>query len=94
MIGEIRRVLKDGGFHLGTLRSSRDTFIRRGTHLGDDVWITDLKDLNNSTVSFFNENELQGLFSPYREFSYGIMERTLPGDMTKLISHWYYRARK
>jgi ubiquinone/menaquinone biosynthesis C-methylase UbiE len=92
MIAEIMRVLKTGGWHIGTLRSSRDTFLKRGRHLKNDVWCTGLEDLEGSVVSFFDEDELQKAFSPYRDFAYGIMERTLPGDMHKLISHWYFRA--
>jgi ubiquinone/menaquinone biosynthesis C-methylase UbiE len=94
MLGEIHRVLKKGGWHVGTLRSARDTHLRRGKHLGDNVWITDLADLESSTVSFYDEEELREALSLYRESAYGIMERTVPGDMARVISHWYYRAEK
>lgn len=92
MMAEIRRVLKPGGWHIGTMRSSRDTYLKRGTHLENNVWRTGLEDLEGSVVSFFSEDELREALSSYSEFAYGIMERTIPGDMSKLISHWYFRA--
>lgn len=94
MIGEIMRVLKTGGWHIGTLRSSRDTYLKRGTHLENNVWRTGLEDLEGSVVAFFTEDELKEALSPYREFAYGIMERTIPGDMDRLISHWYFWAKR
>lgn len=94
MIEEIMRVLKIGGWHIGTLRSSRDTYLKRGTHLENNVWRTGLEDLEGSVVSFFSEDELKDALSCYREFEYGIMERTTPGDMSRLISHWYFWAKR
>lgn len=94
MMEEIRRVLKRGGWHVGTLRSARDTHLRKGKPLGDNVWITDLADLKNSVASFYDEEELRGALAMYRDSAYGIMERTPPGDMQRLISHWYFRAEK
>ncbi len=94
MIGEIMRILKNGGWHIGTLRSSRDTYLKKGTHLENNVWRTGLDDLEGSVVSFFSEDELKEALSPYREFAYGIMERTTPGDMSSLISHWYFWAKR
>ncbi len=94
MMKEVRRVLKTGGWHVGTLRSARDTHLKRGKHLGDNVWVTDLADLKTSVVSFYDEEELGKALSIYGDSAYGIMERTLPGDMGRLISHWYFRAVK
>lgn len=91
---EIHRLLKPGGFLFGTLRSARDTMLRRGRHLGNNVWITDLKDIQNSTVSFYDENELSEALALFSRHQYGLMERTSPGDLTKTISHWYFQAEK
>ncbi len=94
MVEEIMRVLKTGGWHIGTLRSSRDTYLKKGTHLENNVWRTGLQDLEGSVVSFFSEEELKKALIPYKNFAYGIMERTIPGDMSCLISHWYFRAER
>ncbi len=94
MIGEIRRVLKSGGYLFATLRSGRDTYLKRGKHLGNDTWITDLDDISGSIASFYSEDELKVSFSIFSDFSYGLMERTIMGDTKSLISHWVIEARK
>ncbi|MBP7901433.1 MAG: class I SAM-dependent methyltransferase [Spirochaetes bacterium] len=92
-MSEIFRILKSGGFLLGTLRSSRDTFMRRGKEISDNVWITDLDDIKGSMVSFYDEKELSGAFKQFENFEYGLMERT-PLGSDKVISHWYFVAKK
>lgn len=94
MLEEILRILKSGGCLFATLRSERDTYLKRGRHLGNNVWITDLNDISGSTASFYGEGELQVAFSIFSTYTYGLMERTLMGDITSLISHWVIEARK
>lgn len=94
MLKEIHRILKNGGSLMATLRSSRDTYLKRGKHIGNDTWITDLNDINGSTASFYSEEELQSAFSLFGSFTYGLMERTIMGDITALISHWVIEAGK
>ncbi|HON77428.1 MAG TPA: class I SAM-dependent methyltransferase [Spirochaetota bacterium] len=94
IISEIYRVLKPGGMLFGTLRSARDTMLRSGRHAGNNVWITDLKDIRNSVVSFYDEEELNGALTPFTRHRYGIMERSTLGDITRTISHWYFEAVK
>ena len=77
-----------------TLRSEHDTMMRKGRDLGNNVWVTDLSDIQSSVVSFYSEHELTEAFSNFTELSYGIMERTVPGKMQERISHWYFRAQK
>ena len=92
-VSEIFRILKHGGFLLGTLRSNRDTFMRRGKETGDNVWVTDLDDIKGSTVSFYDDKELSEGFKQFKDFEYGLMERT-PLGSDKVISHWYFSAKK
>jgi ubiquinone/menaquinone biosynthesis C-methylase UbiE len=94
MLAEIMRILKPGGHVFATLRSSRDTYLKRGTHLGNDTWVTDLKDISGTTASFYSESELRNELSVFGEYAYGLIERTLLGDMSSLISHWIIHARK
>jgi ubiquinone/menaquinone biosynthesis C-methylase UbiE len=93
-ITEIRRVMKKGGRLFGTLRSEMDTYLKKGRHTGNDTWITDLDDIKNSVASFYNENELKSALNIFSKFEYGIIERTIIGEMQKRISHWIFRAEK
>ncbi|MBN2157752.1 MAG: class I SAM-dependent methyltransferase [Spirochaetes bacterium] len=93
MVDEIHRILKPDGFLFATLRSSRDTYLKKGKHIGNDTWITDLSDIQGSMVSFYEEHEMRTAFSIFTEFSYGLMERTLIGELSSLISHWIIEAR-
>ncbi len=90
---EISRILKKSGMLFGTLRTNRDTFLKRGNHIGDDTWVTDHKEIHKTTVSFYSEDELQNSLSIYRDYRYGIMERSTTGDTDVLISHWFFWAK-
>lgn len=94
MLDEVSRILKKGGMLFGTLRTERDSYVKRGKHLGNDVWVTNLDDIENSTVSFYSETELQSALNIFNKSKYGLMERTLLGDINSRISHWMFRAEK
>ncbi|MDR3238235.1 MAG: class I SAM-dependent methyltransferase [Spirochaetia bacterium] len=94
MINEIIRILKTGGRLFATLRSSRDSMLRTGVHLGDDVWKTSLADIAGATVSFFPEDEIKMYFAPFKKTEYGLIERTIIGDMKSRVSHWVIHAVK
>jgi SAM-dependent methyltransferase len=94
MLGEIHPPLSGGGRLFGPLRNSRDTYMKKGAHRGNDVWVTDLADIANSTVSFYDEDELKAALLAFPGFQYGMMERTLLGDTAARISHWYFWAQK
>ena len=91
-ISEIYRIMNKNSCFMGTLRSERDTYLKKGKELGNNTWVTDITDLKNSVVSFFTEDELKSALSIFNKFEYGIMERSIIGDLNKLISHWYFRA--
>ena len=91
---EMHRVLKQGGVLFGTLRSERDSHIKRGRHTGNNTWVTDLNDIKGSVVSFYSEFELKSEFNIFDNFEYGLIERTIAGDMNKKISHWIFSAAK
>jgi ubiquinone/menaquinone biosynthesis C-methylase UbiE len=93
-ITEIYRIMKNGARFFGTLRSEKDTYLKKGKHIGNDTWITDLADIKNSVVSFYNENELASTLRIFSKFRYGIIERTIIGDIQKRISHWIFWAEK
>jgi ubiquinone/menaquinone biosynthesis C-methylase UbiE len=93
MLEEIQRIMKKDGRLFTTLRSSRDTYLKKGKHLGNDTWITDLNDINGSIASFYSEEEMKTAFSIFKEYTYGLIERTIMGDLSSLISHWIIQAR-
>lgn len=93
MLEEIQRILRRNGILFATLRTSRDSCLKKGKHLGNDMWITELADIQGSVVSFYSEDEMRTAFSIFKVFSYGLMERTIMGDMSSLISHWIIEAR-
>jgi len=94
MIEEIHRILKINGHLMATLRTDRDSCMKKGTHLGNDIWKTDLADINGALVSFYKQDELENNFNSFNTFNYGIMERSIVGNIKMLISHWVIDAVK
>jgi len=94
MLDEIRRIIKKDGELFATLRRDNDTYLKTGTDLGNNTWKTGLDDISGSIVSFFNESEINKLFSSFSNFSYGWIERTIVGNTGKIISHWVISAKK
>ena len=94
MLEEIRRALKKNGRLFATLRSSAIAFLKRGRHLGNDTWITDLSDIKGSIVSFYAEDEVRKAFSIFSSFSIGLIERTIMGNLDQVLSHWVIDAEK
>ena len=94
MLSQIHRVLKRGGRLLATLRKDSDTYLKKGKHIQNNTWITELGDLKGSVVSFFSQEELKSLFKIFNNVQYGWMERTLIGDVDKVIAHWVISAEK
>jgi len=94
MLKEIHRILADGGHLFATLRSDRDTCMKRGKNLGNNIWKTELNDISGTIASFYNEEELQYYFKTFKNFNYGLIERSIVGDTSKIISHWTISAEK
>lgn len=94
MLGEIHRVLRPEGRVFATLRSFRDTYLKKGRHLGNDTWITDLSDISGSIVSFYSESEVREAFSIFKSCSIGLIERTIMGNLDQVLSHWVIDAEK
>ncbi len=93
-ISEIYRILKRKGILFGTLRSDRDTYLKNGENIGNDTWVTNIGDIRDQIVSFYSEEELVSQLSTFNTSKYGLMERTIIGDMDKRISHWFFMAEK
>ncbi len=61
LFGEVRRVLKDNGFHYLSVRSRNDRFYGRGNKVADNVY-----DVNGFVIRFFTKKELKGLMKGFR----------------------------
>lgn len=94
MIDEIYRILKKNGRLFATLRSSRDTMLRNGTLLENNVWQTSLTDISGAIVSFFDEKELAPYFRQFKTMQYGLIERSILGYRERIVSHWIIQAVK
>ena len=92
MIAEMKRILVPGGHIFATLRSERDTYLKRGRHLKGCTWQTELPDLRGAIVSFYKENDLEYIFRDFSTEQHGLIERTPMGDTGRVISHWVIHA--
>jgi len=61
LFGEVRRVLKDDGFHYLSARSRKDRFYGKGNKIADNVY-----DVNGFVIRFFTKKELKGLMKGFR----------------------------
>ena len=94
MLNEIHRILKKEGRLFATLRSTRDTMLKNGVHLENNVWQTSLEDISGAVVSFFDENELPRYFAHFSSMQYSLIERSVMGNMESRVSHWVVQAVK
>ena len=94
MLNEIHRILKKEGRLFATLRSTRDTMLKNGVHLENNVWQTSLEDISGAVVSFFDENELPKYFTHFSSMQYSLIERSIMGNMESRVSHWVVQAVK
>ncbi|MBE7437954.1 MAG: class I SAM-dependent methyltransferase [Spirochaetales bacterium] len=76
------RLLQSGGILIGTLRSDRDT------HLQSNA------DLPGISVEYYGKDAARSLLGVFAESEIGHMERTLLGDTTQIIAHWFFRCRR
>jgi SAM-dependent methyltransferase len=59
--GEVRRVLKQDGLNIYTVRNTKDPHYRTGTHRGDDMWEIG----GGFVVHFFGEKTVERLATGY-----------------------------
>ncbi|WCL48078.1 class I SAM-dependent methyltransferase [Leptospira sp. GIMC2001] len=89
IISEIIRILKPGGYFMGTLRSSQDTHLNPNSN--NEMELTDLK---GGYVRLFSEDDLNRFLKDFSEIKIGYMERTPLGELDKVIAHYFFQARK
>ena len=87
ILNELKRVLKKGGFVLGSVRSNRDTYL--------DIKSNEIKleDLKGGYAKLYSFEELQDLFADFSDIQIGHTERTILGSLDKKISHWIFQAK-
>lgn len=89
ILREILRILKPGGYFIGTIRSSRDTLLSPNSQSE-----MELGDLKGGYVRLFTLEETEKLLEEFSQTRIGYMERTPLGDMDKKISHYFFQTRK
>lgn len=83
MLGEVRRVLQDGGWFLGTLRADRDSHFR------------DNPDMAGAELRLYSEDEARSLLAQtFTQVDLGYAERTPVGDLKRRVCHWIFAAQK
>ncbi len=81
MVRECARVIKSGGYFLGTLRSSKDT------HFSSNP------DMNGASMHLYDQASAADLLSPsFSHFELGHITRTPVGSLDRLVAHWVFRA--
>jgi SAM-dependent methyltransferase len=87
IVREIKRILKVGGYFVGTVRSSTDT------HLKTKDGIIGIADLSGGSVRLYTLEELKELLSGFTNVEFGYMERSPIGKLEERICHWIFQAK-
>jgi SAM-dependent methyltransferase len=88
IVKEYKRILKQDGYLVGTLRADKDT------HLNLESGKIQLSDLKNAQARLFRLEELKDILSDFRDLQFGYMERTPIGNLDQRIAHWIFQAKK
>lgn len=80
LLHDLKRLLRNDGQLLGTLRSTSDTQYK-------------VSDVSNAQVQFFSEAEALSLLKPFfNKVHLGFMERSPIGQLESRVSHWFFSA--
>jgi len=60
ILSEVKRVLKDNGFHFFSVRNQNDKFYAKGTKVDDDIY-----DINGFQIRFFTKQEIENLLTGF-----------------------------
>ncbi|HSB57302.1 MAG TPA: class I SAM-dependent methyltransferase [Nitrosopumilaceae archaeon] len=61
IISEVKRVLKDNGFHFFSVRNHNDKFYAKGTKVDDEIY-----DINGFQIRFFTRKEIENLLVGFK----------------------------
>lgn len=87
IILELKRILKKGGYLIGSIRSSKDT------HLKTKDQIVNLQDIKGSKVKLYEFEEVKLLLQNFEQVQYAYMERSVIGNLEERICHWIFQAK-
>lgn len=86
MISEYKRCLSPNGVLVGTVRSSKDTFLKASQNtIGAD-------DLKGANIYLYDLDTVQELLENFRDIQIGYMERSPIGKLEDRICHWIFQA--
>jgi SAM-dependent methyltransferase len=87
IVKEIKRILKIGGYFVGTLRSDSDTHLKvKDGQIG-------LNDLSGGNVRLYTLDELKSLLKDFSNVEFGYAERSPIGKLEERICHWIFQAK-
>jgi SAM-dependent methyltransferase len=87
IVSEIKRILKPGGYFVGTVRSSQDT------HLKANQGVIGMEDLSGAKVKLYSLDDVKLLLQDFISKEFGYMERTPIGKLEERICHWIFQAK-
>jgi len=61
ILSEVKRVLKDNGFHFFSVRNQNDKFYAKGTKVDDDIY-----DINGFQIRFFTKEEIENISEGFK----------------------------
>jgi SAM-dependent methyltransferase len=85
ILNEVERILKKGGVFVGTLRSDRDTHLKK--QIENKI---ELDDLKGGFVQLFNLEDCKNVLKRFKNLQFSLLERTPLGDLDKRISHYVF----
>jgi len=89
-LGEIRRVLRPGGFFQGTMLSKRNLNYRQGREIAPETFVLDGADDDKAHPHFYcDSGELKSLFAGFDMLRLRDCEHDGPGS-----NHWHFVAKK
>lgn len=89
---ELFRVLKPGGILGLTLRSSEDS--ECDINNKDKMQASNAFESKDILFKYFDENDIEKLFSSFQSVKYGHKTRTVFEDNKRKIAHWFVAAKK
>ncbi|MCD6472787.1 class I SAM-dependent methyltransferase [Candidatus Aerophobetes bacterium] len=92
-ISEFYRVIKPGGYLILTLRSTIDSEFKKDINKYD-MSISDAPESKGMVFKYYNKDEIAPLLKGFKNLLYGHKTRTILGNLSRVIAHWFVVGEK